>query len=463
MKPRTDLLALACAAVLLGGCAPATAPLSPAREIALSRGAIDVAERALAPEPEAAPSAAVSTAPVHWSEIEEAAVTAPDSPAAAAAAPATGHTPGNHDAPQRAHEKKVERSAPKYWPQADDRLLELIGKDLDKAVEPGRPRPRLQFSKAVIDNPRVRHYLAQFSKEQKEHLAKTLSRSGRYFQMISEILGAEGLPEELAYLALVESNFSTTAKSPSGAVGLWQFIPSTARQYGLKIDPWVDERRDPIKSTRAAAAYLKDLHAYFDRWYLATAAYNAGQGAIERAMQKSGAKDYWALSRKNHLSEETRNFVPKFVAVTLIAQNPEKYGFADIAYDAPLAYEEVEVRRPLMLDRVAAMSGVDVEALRELNPSLLRDSTPPHENFRLRVPFGAGTAFAKAYEQTEKEIEHVRIVTHQVRRGETLLSIARRYGQEVRALMRLNSLSGPRLKIGQRLMIIVEKLRGGLK
>jgi len=356
------------------------------------------------------------------------------------------------------------RVAPAYWPHADDRLLDLVEKDLDKAVEQRSEQRRLQFSKAVVENPRVRYYLNQFSKAQKEHLAKTLGRSGKYFQMISSVLQQEGLPEELTYLALVESNFLPAATSKSGAVGLWQFVPSTAREYGLKIDRWIDERRDPVKSTRAAAAYLKHLHDYFGRWYLATAAYNAGPGAIDRALQKSGAKDYWSLSQKNHLSEETRNFVPKFVAVTLIATNLEKYGFADLVYEAPLEYEEFEIHRALSLDSIAEMADSDVETIRELNPALLRNSTPPDQSgFRLRLPADKIPAFAEAYDQKERETEQIQVVTHKVQKGETLFSIARRYGQEVRALMRLNGLSTPRLTVGQRLMVMIEKLRSGLR
>jgi membrane-bound lytic murein transglycosylase D len=368
-----------------------------------------------------------------------------------------------HERAANPREESPKRVAPTYWPDADDRLLDLVQKDLDKAVEVARERRRLQFSKAVVDNPRVRHYVYQFSKVQKDYLARTLERSGKYFPMISNVLHEEGLPEDLAYLALIESNLSPHAISRSGAVGLWQFIPGTAREYGLKIDSWIDERRDPVKSTRAAAAYLKDLHNYFGRWYLATAAYNAGQGAIDRAMQKSGVTDYWGLSQKN-ISQETRNFVPKFVAITLIASNPKKYGFEELSYEAPLEYEEVEVNRPLRLDKIAEMADTELEAIRELNPALLRNITPPDANgFRLRLPAGRRTVFAKAYEQREKEAAPVQVVTHQVSKGETLFSIARRYGQEVRGLMQLNGLSSPRLKIGQQLMIIVEKLRGGLR
>ena len=164
----------------------------------------------------------------------------------------------------------------------------------------------------------------------------------------------EGLPKELGYLALLESQFILDSTSRNGASGLWQFIASTARRYGLRIDQWVDERRDPVKSTRAAAAYLKDLHDYYGRWFLATAAYNAGPGNVDKALRQSQAKDFWNIKAKAELSEETRNFVPKFIAIALIASDPQKYGFHDIRYLPPLDYEEVELARA---DEVRCVSG----------------------------------------------------------------------------------------------------------
>ena len=223
-------------------------------------------------------------------------------------------------------------------------FLELVGKDLNKGIDQPVERRRLEFSKAVIENPRVRYFINQFSKSGRNDLERALARSGKYMPMIAQVLHEEGVPEELAYLALIESGFVTHSSSSSGAAGLWQFVSGTARRYGLKIDSWVDERRDPIKSTRAAAAYLKDLHNYFGRWYLAIAAYNAGQGAIDKAIQSSGATDFWTLSTKAKLNEETRNFVPKFVAASLIASDPQKYGFIDLVYEPPMDYEEMEVQ-----------------------------------------------------------------------------------------------------------------------
>jgi membrane-bound lytic murein transglycosylase D len=312
----------------------------------------------------------------------------------------------------------------------------------------------------------VRHFIKYYSTTARRSFQELLARSGKYLPMISKVLSQEGLPEEFAYLAVLESSLSVTTTSPSGAVGLWQFIPVTARQYGLRIDEWVDERRDPVKSTRAAAAYLKDLHQYFGRWYLATAAYNAGQGAIDRAMQSTGAKDFWSLSEKARLAEETRDFVPKFIAIALIASDPQKYGLGEILYAAPLDYEEVEMPGPIKLDAIAELADSDVATIEELNPALLRKATPPRErNFRINLPVGRSTVYlARLNERTrEKESAPVQVVAHEVRKGDTLFSIARYYGQEVRAVMEFNGLNSARLSVGQKLWILLDGLRGTLR
>jgi len=352
-----------------------------------------------------------------------------------------------------------------HGPRADDRLLDLVEKDLDRAIEKPAESRRLEFSKAVIENPRVRYFVNYFSKSGKRNFEKILARSGKYLPMISRVLREEGLPHELAYLALIESGFVTNATSIHGAAGLWQFVPATARKYGLRIDGWIDERRDPVKSTHAAAAYLKDLHDYFGRWYLATAAYNAGQGALDRAMQNSKTKDFSSLAENVKLREETRNFVPKFVAVTLIATDPQRYGFETIRYENPLEYEEVEIDVPVKLEVLARMAGTDIASLRELNPALLRNAIPPSaKNFAVKIPAGTGTAFAQATQpQKEKSSESAQVVTHEVKKGETLFSIAKRYGQEVRALMEFNGLTDSRLRIGQTIRILIQELTGRLR
>jgi LysM repeat protein len=351
--------------------------------------------------------------------------------------------------------------------RADDRPFDLLDLDLEKALELPVERRRLEFSKAVTEHHRVRYFIGYFSKTQKEHFTTALIRSGRYFPMIAKLLQEAGLPEELGYLVLIESSFLPLAVSPSGAAGLWQFVPQTARKYGLRINSWVDERRDPEKSTRAAAAYLKELHEHFGRWYLATAAYNAGQGAIRKAMSHSGAKDFWSLSAKAKLKDETRDFVPKFVAAALIATDPEKYGFGLIHYDPPLDYEDVEVGGNRQLASLTEITGIEAQTIKELNPELLQSYTPPGESrFRVKLPVGNG-AIAELLrpeeKQPERQIQRAAVVVHEVRRGETLLSIARRYRQEVRMLMELNGLQNSTLRIGQKLKVLLESLRGTLR
>jgi peptidoglycan lytic transglycosylase D len=349
---------------------------------------------------------------------------------------------------------------------ADNRLLELLEKDLDKAMEQPKERRHLQFSKEVGNHPKVRHFINYYSNTGKASFQILLARSGKYMPMIAKVLNDEGLPEELGYLALLESQFIVNTTSRNGAVGLWQFVATTARQYGLRIDRWVDERRDPVKSTRAAAAYLKELHAYYGRWFLATAAYNAGPGTIDKALQQSGAKDFWSIKAKAKLSEETRNFVPKFVAIALIATDPKKYGFEDVRYEPPLSYDEVELQMPMKFAALAEVTETEEFMLRELNPALLRNSTPPDETgFRVNLPTGKAAIYlAKANEKTlEREAEPIQVVTHEVKRGETLFSIARRYGLTVRRLMEFNGLTTAQLSIGQKLRILFEGLRGKLR
>jgi membrane-bound lytic murein transglycosylase D len=350
--------------------------------------------------------------------------------------------------------------------QADNRLLELLEKDIDKAVEQPAERRRLQFSKEVVAHPKVRHFLNYYSVTAKKSFEELLARSGRYMPMIAAVLAREGLPKELGYLALLESQFVLDSTSRNGAAGLWQFVATTARQYGLRIDSWVDERRDPVKSTRAAAAYLKDLHDYYGRWFLATAAYNAGPGNVDKALRQSQAQDFWSIKAKAELSEETRNFVPKFIAIALIASDPHKYGFQAIQYQAALDYEEVELPFPLQLEALAELAETDRSTLKALNPALLRDTTPPGEvSFRVNLPVGRATTFlARAKEKTlEKDEEPVKVVTHEVKRGETLFSIARYYGSNVRALMELNGLTTPQLRIGQKLGILLQGIRATLR
>jgi membrane-bound lytic murein transglycosylase D len=267
------------------------------------------------------------------------------------------------------------------------------GIEIHKAVEQPKQKPRIEFSKEVLRHPKVLYFIDYFSKRARLYFEQTLVRGGRYLPMITNALTEAGLPQELAYLALVESSFRPDAKSSKGAVGLWQFIPNTARAYGLRIDQWVDERRDPERATRAASAYLKELHDYYGQWYLAAAAYNAGPGTIDRVLRSSRAKNFWRI--KARLSQETRDYVPKLIAIATIAAQPELFGLSPVTYEAPLDYEEIEVTAPLKLDALAKLTGADRATLRELNPALLRSRIPPGaRGYRVRVPLGKAALFA---------------------------------------------------------------------
>ncbi|MBI4489499.1 MAG: transglycosylase SLT domain-containing protein [Deltaproteobacteria bacterium] len=341
-------------------------------------------------------------------------------------------------------------------PKADDQLLDLWQRDLDQAMQQPAGRRKIQFSMPVVENDRVRYFVNFFCSKTRDFFERSLARSGRYVPMMAAILREEGLPEDLVYLSLIESGFSPYAYSRAKAVGPWQFIRSTGLRYGLKINGWVDERRDPLKSTRAAAAYLKDLHLQFGEWFLAAAAYNAGEGKVEKAMNRSRTTDFWHLSQKTFLKRETRNYVPKFIAAALIASEPEKYGFGDILYEPPLEYDEVTIKGPLRLQTIADLSNTTVERIKELNPALLRNHTPPSkEAFLMRVPAGMGEIFAQAYGLLPKSAK-VRTITHKVRKGETLTGIAKSYRQRVSRLMEMNNLKSHRLQVGQELIVVFD-------
>jgi membrane-bound lytic murein transglycosylase D len=274
--------------------------------------------------------------------------------------------------------------------------------------------------------------------------------------MMATILRQEGLPEDLVYLSLIESGFSLHALSRAKALGPWQFIKSTGLRYGLKINGWLDERKDPVKATRAAAAYLKDLHQQFGEWFLAAAAYNAGERKVEKAVQRYQTDDFWRLSQKSYLKSETRNYVPKFIAAAMIAGAPEKHGFGEVAYEPPMEYDQVTIDRPLRLDAVAKLADTTVKAIKELNPALLRNMTPPGEKeFALRLPPGSGEKFAQAVDSLPHSASP-NVITHKVKKGETLLAIAKRYGQRVTQLMELNGLRNRQIRAGQDLIVILD-------
>lgn len=286
-----------------------------------------------------------------------------------------------------------------------------------------------------------------FSKRIRERFRIYLSRSGKYLNLMRGILSDMGLPEDLAFLPLIESGYSTAAYSRMKACGLWQFIAPTANMYGLKVSWWVDERRDPVKSTVAAGQYLSDLYVRFGSWDLALASYNAGERRIYKALKKTKKPDagYWHISGKgNYIKRETRDYVPKFVAAKLIAENPSEFGFNDLEYHDTLNYEEVIIPSPVELSTLAEVAGVRVEEIKELNPELLRWCTPPDvEEYTLKVSPEAKQKIIENYTELKKS-PNCKVVTYRVRRGDTVKKIAKKTGVSAESIMSYNSGSLPR-------------------
>ena len=340
-------------------------------------------------------------------------------------------------------------------PKADDKLLDLLQKEIEHAIQQPSGRRKIQFSMPLVENERVRYFIDAFCGKLRDFFSRALARSGKYIPMMASVLQEAGLPEDLVYLSLIESGFAPSAYSKAKAVGPWQFIHGTGVRYGLRIDRWVDERRDPLKSTRAAAAYLKDLHGQFGEWFLAAAAYNAGEHRVEYALQRTNTSDFWDLSDRTVLKAETRNYVPKFIAAALIAGEPEKYGFNDLVYEAPVGYDEVTTKRPLALTTLARMAHTTVANIKELNPALLKNVTPPsEEGFTVRVPSGSGALFEQAYAVQYGSSPDIKVIDYTVKRGETLAAIARRYHIRPSQIIETNELKTGTLRTGQQLTII---------
>ena len=276
-----------------------------------------------------------------------------------------------------------------------------------------------------------------------------LSRAGTYLPMIRPRFAAAGLPQDLSYLPLIESAFSLKAYSRARAHGMWQFISSTGRHYGLDVGALVDERRDPELSTDAAVAYLSDLYDQFNDWYLALAAYNSGSGNVRRAIRRSGSRDFWVL--RQFLPRETRNYVPAFIASVIVAKRPEKYGFSP-PVDKPWKFETIEIPDSLDLQFLSKDSGIPLDELRDLNPAIRRDLTPARTTTILRLPPGTTASAQEALNSTPRDQWAPRMI-HTVRSGESLYVIARKYGSSVSAIRQANSLRGSLIRPGQNLIV----------
>jgi membrane-bound lytic murein transglycosylase D len=286
-----------------------------------------------------------------------------------------------------------------------------------------------------------------------EILQHALERGGRYREMIEGTLRDQGVPQELIYLAQAESGFHPLALSRVGARGMWQFMSSRARGYGLQHNLWVDERQDPEKSTRAAAHHLKDLYNQFGDWYLAMAAYNSGPGTVQSAVKRTGYADFWELYRRNVLPKETRNYVPIILAVTIMAKNPVQYGLGDIVPEQPVPYDAVVINYSVDLRLVAQCIDGSPATLQDLNPSLLRLATPKDQSFELRLPVGTRDRYLAAIEPIPPQMR-VWWRYHEVAEGDTLASIARTYRTSLAAIEKENHLlSGDELKPDSKLIV----------
>lgn len=420
------------------------------------------------------------------------------------------------------HELAVIESDPDFVTELDNLIEDTP--DAEAIGEAPRVIAGDEQGVPLVYNARVQKLITYFQGRGRERFELWLSRSGAYVPMMQAILGDEGLPSDLVYLALIESGFSPYAYSTASAVGFWQFIPPTGRRYGLRIDDWIDERRDPVKATRAAARYLKDLYGLFGDWHLAAAGYNAGENKIVRAMRKYDATNFWGIVEGRYLKPETKDYVPKLIAAISIAKDPAAYGF-NPQYHEPFTHATVLVPGGLDLRRAAYAAGVTFTALKRLNPELRRWLTPPsREPYLLRVPVGADAGFEQRLAEAPEDggmpfltvtlgkkdtlekvaaLHNVSVadlklanpgvavragavmqvpvaedglryaerpakprygtrVVVKVRRGDTLSAIARRYRVSVSALAEYNGIKGP-LQAGQRLKIPGKAASGTVK
>lgn len=312
----------------------------------------------------------------------------------------------------------------------------------------------------IVYNDRVGRIIQFFRTQGRRSMQVWLNRLSRYGKIVEPILEQEKVPQQLIFLALVESGLNPRAYSWKHAVGPWQFIRPTGRRYGLKIDWWRDERRDFEKSTRSAARYLKDLYAEFGDWYLTMAAYNTGEARVRRAIRVHQTTDFWKLYV---LPRQTRNYVPNIMAAFLIAQDPEKYGFTVNHYESDLEWDVVSVDKSLTFETLAQIAECSPETLSIFNPELIRYASPPPEDsqpYRFRIPRGHKEIFERNYgpiaSQVGPVLAEVQIRRHRVRRGETLYSLSKRYGVSIPAIAKANNLRNwHRLRVGQRLDIPV--------
>jgi membrane-bound lytic murein transglycosylase D len=321
------------------------------------------------------------------------------------------------------------------------------------------------YNVPIVVDSSVQGHIRYFNTTIRGRFEQWLLRLSRYRPLVETIFTEFHLPSDLVYLSLVESGFNPYAYSRARATGPWQFMKGTGKLYGLRIDQYVDERRDPIKSTVAAARYLRDLYDLFGAWPLAMAAYNAGEGKVSRALHKAQAESFSEISKTRLIRRETKEYVPRFMAATIIARNPDRYGFSQEAV-APHRFEEVVVDRPIHFRAIANVTGVPYDELRLLNPELRRDATPPDDTaYHLKVPVGSKAKVEELLDRIPtfkfpalpaSRAKFADVGTsrwYKVRVGDTLAKVSKRFRIPLKTLKAKNNLSSPVIRPGDFLII----------
>jgi membrane-bound lytic murein transglycosylase D len=346
-----------------------------------------------------------------------------------------------------------------FDPSPLDPLSKLILNNEEKKVSDS-DIAQLEQAKNALDfnftiNPLIQQYINYYQGRGRSTMEAGLRRSGRFMKIARETFRREGVPEDIVWLGQVESAWSPKARSWAAASGLWQFVPSSGAQYGLRQTAWVDERNGIEKPTAASARYLKDLaRRYNGDWLLAMAAYNTGALNVDRGISRAGEANYWKIYP--YIAQETRNYVPNILAVILIAKDPEKYGFHGIRPEAPMSFETIPVQSATSLRLIADMTDSSVDYLQSLNPELRRDTTPRGESYNLRVPAGKGKQLASLMKRVSPDNrDTARVIS--VAPGEDLQSVANRTGVSVATLQAMNS--GVDLKSTTRLVVPNTNLR----
>ena len=354
-----------------------------------------------------------------------------EAPVTSEASPATAQPFQATQPPEGAPEDETPLEAPALLSPED--LDEVEGEKPEDTT--GLPEPDSQkHDIPLVFNEQVRAFVYYFQTRKYGMVSRAFERASRYMPMMRQVFDEEGLPQDLINLSFIESAVNPWATSRARAAGMWQFMPATGRLFGMEVSWWLDERRDPEKSTRGAAKYLKKLYEMFEDWPLALAAYNVGEGAIQNAIRRQNTRNFWAL----RLPKETKHFVPAFMAMTIISREPDRYGFSPPP-DGPAEVEHVTLHHPADLKVLAQAAGATVEELRGLNPALIRWATPPGGPFTLRIPGGRREAFDEHLERIPPD-QRTTWIRHTIRKGETPSGIARRYGVDVQTVLDLNGL-----------------------